>query len=114
MSTFSVRVVDCTFGRPASGVGLRLERRDDRDWALVLAGLTADDGRLASLDAHEACRGRHQLIVTSSSYFAGLGTSPEYGDVAVGFHVAGCDDDVRLAIYLSAAAIATCWERAAS
>lgn len=111
MTTISVRVLDCTVGRPAPGVLLRLDRRDDRRWEPVVSGVTVNDGRLPAMEEHQVRCGPHQLTIGPSGYFAGLGTLVDYRDFAVGIQVGETEADLHLAVYVSAAGFAIYWER---
>ncbi|MEU8252714.1 hydroxyisourate hydrolase [Micromonospora inaquosa] len=106
-----VRIIDCASGRPAPGVLVRLDSRDDRGWAPLMSGFTANDGRLLALEELQVRRGAHQLTFDPSSYFAGLGTVAEYREFTVSIQVREIELDLRMAVYLNAAGFTVYGER---
>ncbi|MDG4785133.1 hydroxyisourate hydrolase [Micromonospora sp. WMMD1102] len=105
-------MLDGMCGRPAPGVLLRLEFRDDRGWRPVVSGTTVNDGRLPAMETHEVEYGAHLLTVDASGYFAGLGALAPYRDFAVAIHVRDTATEVRLVVYLSTASFSMYWEHA--
>jgi 5-hydroxyisourate hydrolase len=49
MSGITAHVLDTAAGRPAAGVPVALEAREEDRWVPVGAGVTGPDGRLAGL-----------------------------------------------------------------
>jgi len=78
--TVTTHVLDAALGRPAAGVGVRLERADG---AVVGEGRTDDDGRLGDLG--EPAAGEHRLVFATGEWFAGQDRETFYPEVVVTF-----------------------------
>lgn len=76
----TTHVLDAALGRPAAGVGVRLERGDG---TVVAEGRTDDDGRLRDLGAPEP--GEHRLVFATGEWFAAQGRETFYPEVVVTF-----------------------------
>lgn len=76
----TTHVLDTASGRPAAGVGVRLERADG---TLVGEGRTDDDGRLRDLGAPEP--GEHRLVFATGEWFAAAGREAFWPEVVVTF-----------------------------
>lgn len=87
-TTVSTHVLDSTTGRPATGVGIRLERRDGDGWRPVGAGATDDDGRLRTLAPDGVPPGTYRLTFATGEWFATAGRETFYPEVTVTFTVA--------------------------
>jgi 5-hydroxyisourate hydrolase len=90
MSAISTHVLDTATGRPAAGVPVRLERRQDEGWQRIGSGVTDPDGRLRSLlpagAALEAAT--YRLTFELAPWFAAQGRpEPFYPEVSVTFVV---------------------------
>ena len=86
----TTHVLDTARGRPAAGVPVRLERRDDdAAWVSVGAGHTDNDGRLRTLTpAGPVAPGWYRIRFDTAAYYAGLGTTDYFFPVAeFTFHV---------------------------
>jgi 5-hydroxyisourate hydrolase len=68
MATLSTHVLDTATGRPAAGVGVRLESRDGD---VLDQGTTNDDGRVGSLGG-ELGLGAYVLRFDTASYVSGF------------------------------------------
>jgi 5-hydroxyisourate hydrolase len=76
----TTHVLDTASGRPAAGVGVRLERADG---TVVGEGRTDDDGRLRDLGAPEP--GEHRLVFATGEWFAAAGREAFWPEVVVTF-----------------------------
>jgi 5-hydroxyisourate hydrolase len=76
----TTHVLDAATGRPAAGVGVRLESADG---SVVAEGRTDDDGRLGDLG--EPAPGVHRLVFATGEWFAGEGRETFYPEVVVTF-----------------------------
>jgi 5-hydroxyisourate hydrolase len=85
----STHVLDISAGRPASGVGVRLQFRYGGAWIEVSAGDTNDDGRVPALVPANAApmAGTYRLTFDAASYFQGRGLETFYGEIAIEFIV---------------------------
>jgi 5-hydroxyisourate hydrolase len=82
--TFSTHVLDATTGRPAAGIGVRLERsRADGGWTPTAEGQADADGRLRLPNGLEP--GVYRVTFGSGAYFEARGLASFYPEVAVTF-----------------------------
>jgi 5-hydroxyisourate hydrolase len=83
--TVTTHVLDLAAGRPAAGVPVRLEVRDERGWRRVAEATTDDDGRAALGDPGPGvCRLTFAV------------DTPLYPEVVVTFRIDGGRDHVPL------------------
>jgi 5-hydroxyisourate hydrolase len=78
--TLSTHVLDAAAGRPAAGVPVTLERRDN-GWTVLATAVTDDDGRVRDFGPVEP--GVHRLTFDTEAL------SAFYPEVTVAFVVAG-------------------------
>ncbi|BDZ63683.1 hydroxyisourate hydrolase [Agromyces mangrovi Wang et al. 2018] len=76
-------VLDAGTGRPAAGVGVRLEASDAGTWHEVGAGVTDDDGRVGSLGPAQLPAGRYRVVFDTAAYFGDRPTF--YAEVTIDF-----------------------------
>jgi 5-hydroxyisourate hydrolase len=81
--TLSTHVLDTSRGRPAAGVLVRLDWRDDRIWLPLDEGRTDADGRLSGWAVERA--GEYRLVFGTGEY---LGPEAFYPEVSVVFRIA--------------------------
>lgn len=96
MSTVTTHVLDTSRGRPAPGVGVRLEpvtgdgvdptRGPGGASALAVASTDAD-GRVADLGPDDLPAGRYRLVFATGEYFAVSGRETFYPRVTVEFEI---------------------------
>jgi 5-hydroxyisourate hydrolase len=104
--TLSTHVLDATTGRPAAGVGVRLERRAaDGTWAGSETGATDVDGRLRLPSMISA--GTYRITFASGDYFADREVATFYPEVTVTFLVASETDHYHVPLLLSPFAYST-------
>ena len=92
MSAVTTHVLDAAHGRPAAGVGVRLEGPSPEGRALegrdVLAeAWTDDDGRVRDLGPDVLAPGDYRLVFDTGSWFRASGTPAFYPEVVVAFTV---------------------------
>ena len=85
MSTLSTHVLDSALGRPASGVGVRLESSEGAELA---TGRTDADGRIADLVPDGLSVGSYRLVFDTAGYFASTGQAAFYPEVIIAFTIA--------------------------
>ena len=81
------QVLDGTYGKSAVGVRARLARANGSGWTTVAEAETNRDGCIAAWEAMHLDRGLYRIVFDNDSYFAGLGTSTAYPEVAVVFRM---------------------------
>jgi 5-hydroxyisourate hydrolase len=99
MSVITTHVLDTVLGRPAVGVGVRLERFDEDSWLTIAESATDADGRCRNLDAN-ATPGLYRLTFTTWTYLRDLGRSSIYPEICITFHC-GSDPHYHLPLLLS-------------
>ena len=100
----TTHVLDTARGRPAGGIGVRLEVRDSSGrWHPVGEGDTDADGRLRTLTpaGHPLGAGNYRLIFDVESYFRGQGVSSFYSSVTVEFIASAGEEHYHVPLLLS-------------
>jgi len=94
VSAVTTHVLDTGSGRPASGVRVRLEGRDDDPagspiggWRQLSTAATDDDGRVRELGPDRLAPGTYRLVFETGSWYAGRGVTAFHPEVAVAFTV---------------------------
>jgi 5-hydroxyisourate hydrolase len=103
MSPITTHVLDTTRGRPAQGVPVRLERREDGGaYATVGSGATDADGRLRTLlAAGSLTAGVYRITFDTAAYFGALGTSTFYPEVSIVFSIRSTDEHYHVPLLLN-------------
>jgi 5-hydroxyisourate hydrolase len=84
MSTVSTHVLDNALGRPAAGVGVRLESADG---TAIASERTDADGRIADLGPSDLAAGTYRLVFDTDGYFAATGQPVFYPEVVIAFAI---------------------------
>jgi len=96
MSGITTHVLDTVLGKPAAGIGGRLEKYDEDSWLLLAESATDADGRCRNLTA-EASAGVYRLTFTIDEYFRQHNRCSFYPEIAVSFE---CRDEAHYHIPL--------------
>ena len=107
MSAITTHVLDTAQGRPAAGVLVRLEHVAGVTGAVLGAGTTDDDGRLASLGPDRVRPGTYRLVLDTAGYFARTGQPCFFPEVSLSFTVADPDQHHHVPVLLSPFAYST-------
>ena len=83
----TTHVLDTSRGRPAEGVPVRLEWRQENAWRAVGSSLTDRDGRARDLTAGDPEAGTYRLTFDTAAYFASCGVEGFYPVVEVVFEL---------------------------
>ena len=81
------QVLDGTYGNCAVGVRACLACAKGDDWITVSEAETSSEGRIDAWDSSNLQRGLYRIVFDSDSYFAGLGATTAYPEVAVTFRM---------------------------
>lgn len=104
--TVSTHVLDASAGTPASGVPVRIERREAAGgWAHLLSGETDADGRLRSPEP--TARGVYRCTFGTQKYFSARGITTFYPEVTVTFEITSGDQHYHVPLLLSPFAYST-------
>jgi 5-hydroxyisourate hydrolase len=104
LSGISTHVLDTARGKPASGVGVRLEREEALGrWQQVGSGRTDENGRCAELLAggEKLAPGNYRLTFDTQSYFAAQKVEGLYPAVEVIFVARDGDAHFHIPLLLS-------------
>ncbi len=81
MSGITTHVLDTALGKPAAGIGVRLEKHDEDSWLLLAETATDGDGRCRSLSA-EASTGLYRLTFSTGRLLWQQGRSSIYSEIS--------------------------------
>jgi 5-hydroxyisourate hydrolase len=95
------QVLDGTYGKAAVGVRASLARANSTGWTTVAEAETNRDGCIEEWDSWYLERGLYRIVFDSDSYFAGLGATSAYPEVAVSFRI--LDEALALQVQLTMA-----------
>ena len=99
MNGITTHILDTALGRPAAGVGVRLEKFDEDSWLLLAESATDADGRCRNLCA-EASPGLYRLTFSTAAYFHQQQRSSIYPEIDITFECRG-DAHYHLPLLLS-------------
>lgn len=99
MSGITTHVLDTTLGKPAAGVGVRLEKFDEDSWLLLAESATDGDGRCRNLSS-EIPAGLYRLTFSTGGYFKEYGRASIYPEICITFECRG-DEHYHLPLLLS-------------
>jgi 5-hydroxyisourate hydrolase len=100
--SLSTHVLDTAAGRPAVGVAVRCERRDEAGWVVLATRRTDDDGRVGDLVARDDLgAGDHRLTFAVGDWAAENGSVTFYPEVTITFTVHAPDEHHHVPLLLS-------------
>jgi 5-hydroxyisourate hydrolase len=88
MSEISTHVLDAVPGKPAAGISVRLEKKNDTGWATIAESLTDADGRCSKL-AFVNSAATYRFIFAVGEYFSAHGRISIYPEITIAFIVDG-------------------------
>jgi len=104
MKRISTHVLDTAAGKPAAGVGVRLERQDAAgNWQLLASGRTDADGRCGNLlpESDALPAGIYRLGFDTASYYASQKVQGLYPAVQIAFEVRDGESHFHIPLLLS-------------
>lgn len=99
--SISVRVLDSTSGRPASGLAISLHTPEHGDGPSLARVRTDDAGRVDPLGPALLPRGAYRLVFATGEYFRELGFETHYTEVILSVHYPGDAVDLHIPLFLS-------------
>jgi 5-hydroxyisourate hydrolase len=105
VSGVSTHVLDTAAGRPAAGVGIRLEQGDGG--AVLATARTDDDGRAAALGPDRVVPGTYRLVFDTGAYFARSARPCFFPEVSLAFVVTDPEQHQHVPLLLSPFAYST-------
>lgn len=103
--SLSTHVLDASVGRPAAGVDVSVDRRNNGSWQRLAQARTDQDGRIADLVATTV--GTYRLTFDTGAYFTARDVSAFYPEVSVTFEVVDADAHHHVPLLLSPFAFST-------
>ena len=88
MSAITTHVLDTALGKPAAGIGVRLEQFDEDSWLLLAESATDADGRCRNL-CPDARAGLYRLTFSVGAYFKEQARSSIYPAICITFECRG-------------------------
>lgn len=82
MSAITTHVLDTVLGKPAAGIKVWLELREETAWTVIAAGTTDADGRCRDLEEN-AVAGAYRITFDTGDYLAHLGRTSIYPKVSI-------------------------------
>ena len=104
MSIVTTHVLDSALGRPAPGVGVRLESADGAE---IATGRTDADGRIGDLGPDALAAGTYRLVFDTGGYFAVTGQPVFYPEVVVAFAIGDPTEHYHVPLLLAPFAYST-------
>jgi 5-hydroxyisourate hydrolase len=102
----TTHVLDAARGRPAAGVGVRLEAATNAEWTLLAESETDTDGR-TRLGPQRLDAGDYRLTFATGDYFDRLGTESFYPLVQITFRITDPEQHHHVPLLLSPFAYST-------
>jgi 5-hydroxyisourate hydrolase len=91
MSAITTHVLDVVLGKPAAGIGVRLEMFENDAWETAAQSATDTDGRCRNLTL-DADAGLYRLTFATGAYLARMGRSGIYPEISITFT---CDGETH-------------------
>ena len=104
MSTITTHILDTSRGRPAAGVGVKLEALNTGErWSQLAQAQTDEDGRVKAFDLIEPQlpAGTYRLTFAVGGYFEALNQESFYPEVVVTFRVEGGSKHYHVPLLIS-------------
>ena len=103
MSGITTHVLDTALGRPAAGVQVELEFREQTSWRRLASGATDSEGRLRALlpEGAALAAGEYRLVFDTEDYFARQHSTSFYKRITVEFTVAADGTHYHVPLLLS-------------
>jgi 5-hydroxyisourate hydrolase len=99
MSGITTHVLDTALGKPAAGIGVRLEKLDEDSWLLLAESATDADGRCRNLTS-DTSSGLYRLTFAIGAYFRVQSRTSIYPEICVLFECSG-DGHYHLPLLIS-------------
>ena len=99
MSAITTHVLDTALGKPAAGIAIRLDKKEENSWNAISSGVTDIDGRCRNL-AQNAMDGVYRLTFDTGNYFVRSNRASIYPEISIIFACSG-DAHYHLPLLLS-------------
>lgn len=99
--SITAQALDGVYGRPAAGVRANLERAQNGSWEAMATSETDEEGFVCEWVGLPLPRGMYRIVFESDQYFAGLGMTATYPEIAVMFRVQDENGICRIQVLLA-------------
>jgi 5-hydroxyisourate hydrolase len=103
----SISVIDCFYGKPATGMSVRLDRNVEGAWTEQGRDRTDNYGCIREWSELPLARGTYRLKFDLDDYFSSLGIAPLYPDVTIRFRIPDQDHLCHISLLVTPAAYFT-------
>ncbi len=103
MKRISTHILDLALGKPASHVGVRLEKHEPSNWRVLASARTDRDGRCSQLlpEGEELSPGYYRLAFDTTSYYEAQKIDTLYPVIEITFRVGDGETQFHLPLLLS-------------
>lgn len=103
MSAITTHILDTSLGKPAAGVNVSLDFRQNEEWVSAGRGTTDNDGRVKGLLSSDFTfqEGRYRISFAVSDYFDRLNTESFYPYVEIVFVVRDASSHYHVPLLLN-------------
>ena len=98
-------VLDAATGRPAVGVGVRLDAQATGGWTTIAAAVTDADGRVSRFGPEALAEGVYRVVFDTAGWFGDRPTF--YPEVVIVFELAEASEHYHIPLLLSPFAYST-------
>ncbi len=103
MRSVSTHVLDITRGKPAAGVPVTLDKKDDTGYVRLNAGTTDADGRVKELVPEGKLElGTYRITFDTGAYFSAQKVEGFYPEASIVFVICEADAHYHVPLLLSA------------
>ncbi len=105
--TVVVKAIDGTYGRPAVGISVRLDRDIEGTWTEQQRDTTDEEGDVSRLRDIQFVQGVYRLEFDLDSYFSSMGITPFYPTVSMKIRVADPGQSYYISLVITPSAYYT-------
>jgi 5-hydroxyisourate hydrolase len=100
MSNITTHVLDTSIGKPAAGIHVLLELKEEQ-WQQIGTGTTNDDGRIADLVTQRPVAGHYRISFALAAYFEAQKVDAFYPAAHIEFIVKDPDQHYHVPLLLN-------------
>ena len=100
MSNITTHVLDTSLGKPAAGIEVKLERKQDQ-WTQIGSGTTDGDGRIADLISDPIVSGHYRISFDLAPYFDAQNVEAFYPAAHIEFIIKDPDQHYHVPLLLN-------------
>ena len=100
MSNITTHVLNTSLGKPAAGIQVVLEVKQD-EWTQIGSGTTNDDGRIADFTSDSIVAGHYRISFALASYFEAQNVDAFYPAAHIEFIIKDPDQHYHVPLLLN-------------